>query len=584
MDMDPQRKQKQKKHPSPKTKTTKTTKKTENHKYSNDVCTKEMSFAECELALLRHAVDTADVQQKQKVTNAPEVQRMIDILVQFLKRKKLVLYGGTAISGYLPPEDQFYEDYDFPDYDFFSANALDDARELADIYHQEGFDEVEAKSGVHVGTFKVFVSYLGVADITQMHSELFHLLQKEAMVKEGMYYAPVNYLRMGMYLELSRPQGDISRWEKVASRLATLNKHHPLDFHSKTNKSKKCNTIDIQRPLETKETKETLAKLHLRENDIYDVVKQALLEENVVFLGGYVSTLFVSYLHDKQQRRFLMKSPDFDVLSDHPKETAEKVESKLRQLGLKQVRMESHPPIGEILGTHYEVCIGEETVTMVYTPTSCHSYNLIHLEGETVQIASIETLLTFFLALYFTTSPDDPYERNRILCMVDILFRAQQDNRLSQKGVLKRFSTLCYGKQHTMQELKAEKAAKHKELSKDDDEYDLWFLSYNPRKTGKKGKQDKMTRKLKTPLKSSSPSPSQTPTPRKTRKSILDSDDDDDEEEEDPEEEEESIKTTPTPDWNSQPPKKYRKFPQEKKKPSIGIPQLPVLKPPGGGI
>ena len=33
---------------------------------------------------------------------------------------------------------------------------------------------------------------------------------------------------MLMYLELSRPAGDVSRWEKVLKRLTLLNKHYPL--------------------------------------------------------------------------------------------------------------------------------------------------------------------------------------------------------------------------------------------------------------------------------------------------------------------------------------------------------------------
>ena len=44
----------------------------------------------------------------------------------------------------------------------------------------------------------------------------------------GILYAPPNFLRMAMYLELSRPAGDVSRWEKVLKRLILLNKHYPL--------------------------------------------------------------------------------------------------------------------------------------------------------------------------------------------------------------------------------------------------------------------------------------------------------------------------------------------------------------------
>ena len=34
---------------------------------------------------------------------------------------------------------------------------------------------------------------------------------------------------MSAYLELSRPFGDVSRWEKVLKRLTLLNKHYPLN-------------------------------------------------------------------------------------------------------------------------------------------------------------------------------------------------------------------------------------------------------------------------------------------------------------------------------------------------------------------
>ena len=43
-----------------------------------------------------------------------------------------------------------------------------------------------------------------------------------------------------MYLELSRPNGDVSRWEKVMKRLTLLNKYYPMDITE-------CSHIDFQR-------------------------------------------------------------------------------------------------------------------------------------------------------------------------------------------------------------------------------------------------------------------------------------------------------------------------------------------------
>jgi hypothetical protein len=59
---------------------------------------------------------------------------MLTIVENFIIRKKLICYGGTAINNILPKYAQFYKrDIEIPDYDFFSENALEDAKELADI-------------------------------------------------------------------------------------------------------------------------------------------------------------------------------------------------------------------------------------------------------------------------------------------------------------------------------------------------------------------------------------------------------------------------------------------------------------------
>jgi hypothetical protein len=66
--------------------------------------------------------------------------------------------------------------------------------------------------------------------------------------------------------------------------------------------------------------------------------------------------------------------------------------------------------------------------------------------------------------------------------MAKFLFDVEQKNRLEQKGLLKRFSLNCYGKQPSMEDLRSEKAKMYKELinKKDSKEYKEWFLKYNP--------------------------------------------------------------------------------------------------------
>ena len=165
---------------------------------------KKLSFEELELTILRQAVDKIGKKKGKKIIDNPEVKDIIEIVEQFLKTKKRICYGGTAINNILPLEDQFYDkSIELPDYDFFSPEPLKDAKKLADIYYKKGFQEVEAKSGVHEGTFKVFVNFLPVADITYSPDILYKKINKESITIDGIKYCSPNFLRMSMYLEVT---------------------------------------------------------------------------------------------------------------------------------------------------------------------------------------------------------------------------------------------------------------------------------------------------------------------------------------------------------------------------------------------
>jgi len=453
-------------------------------------CDKSMNFNECELAVLRSAVDLAQEKIGKRNVNTPEIQEMITIVENFIRRKNLICYGGTAINNILPKEDQFYDrDVEIPDYDFFSPNSLEDAKELADVFYERGYTEVEAKSGQHAGTFKVFVNFIPIADITHLPKELFESIKKESIRVAGILYTPPNYLRMSMFLELSRPAGDTDRWEKILKRLTLLNKHYPLV-------GKQCATINFQREFATKINGEDY------QNNIYENVKDTFINQGAVFFGGYALSIYSKYMPRNLQKKF-EKIPDFDVLSNDPETTAEIVKERLKDINVTNVKIVKHDEIGDVIPVHYEILVGKDTIAFIFKPAGCHSYNNIHIDGKVVKIATIDTMLSFYLAfLYADRGYFDP---DRILCMSQFLFDVEQKNRLEQKGVLRRFSITCYGHQKSVEEIKAEKAQKFKELKdkRGTRAYEEYFLSYKPggnsnNKNIKKEKKERKPRKRKT--------------------------------------------------------------------------------------
>ena len=117
--------------------------------------------------------------QSHKMKTIGGVNNIIKIVEKFIKKEKLICYGGTALNNMLPETSQFYSNVDIPDYDFFSPDPIKHAKELADLFFEKGYLDVEAKAGVHAGTYKVFVDVLGIADITYLPQNLFTKLQKE---------------------------------------------------------------------------------------------------------------------------------------------------------------------------------------------------------------------------------------------------------------------------------------------------------------------------------------------------------------------------------------------------------------------
>jgi len=430
-----------------------------------DKICKDLNFSDCELTILRMAVDKAETKIAKRVTNSEDIQKIIKIVEDFIQRKNLICYGGTAINNILPEEDKFYDkEIEIPDYDFFTPNALHDAKELANLYYSLGFTDVEAKSGQHHGTYKVFVNYIPVADITQLQKGIYNSLKKDAIRVNGILYAPPNFLRMSMYLELSRPAGDTTRWEKVLKRLTLLNKNHPLTGIN-------CNKVDFQRKMDNNK----------KEDDIYENVKDTLINQGVVFFGGFANILYSQYM-PKNLRKRVQKFADFDVLSNDPETTAEIVKERLKDINVRNVKILKRTPVGEIIPEHYEIKLDNDTIAFIYKPIACHSYNIINFHGQKVKIATIDTMLSFYLAFLYADRPYYNEFLDRILCMSKFLFEVQQKNRLSQKGLLRRFSVTCYGHQESVEEMRADKAAKFKELkqNRNSKEFEEYFLNYKP--------------------------------------------------------------------------------------------------------
>jgi hypothetical protein len=126
------------------------------------------------MADLQPIIDKLQLENDKKAAANPMVKKSLAIVKEFLQTHPVMCYGGTAINNLLPETERFYDPVTtIPDYDFYSKTPQEHAMILANKLAEAGVESVEAKPGMHLGTFKVFADYEGVADITHLDEDIF---------------------------------------------------------------------------------------------------------------------------------------------------------------------------------------------------------------------------------------------------------------------------------------------------------------------------------------------------------------------------------------------------------------------------
>ena len=386
---------------------------------------------------IERVAEQLELENDKRAAANPLVKKSIAIVRAFVQTHPVMCYGGIAINDLLPKDQQFYDPtVNIPDYDFYSKTPQEHAMILANQLSAAGIVSVEVKPGVHLGTFKVFADFEGVADITHLDSDIFDRLWEENVVRDKVHYVTPNFLRLGMYLELSRPRGDVSRWTKVYKRLVLLNKHFPMTCPGDEHEPKEL----------TEEKRKAVVKL---------------LETRPVVLLGITA----SQIHEGKAPNWV--SP-VTIL-------AEKKEIERLTEGLNP---EFHEGT-EILPGHTDIFDDDGNVMVrIHETAACHSY---HQMANGIRVASIPTMLQFVFAYMY--SGVDESEITHLMCVAQRLVDLAADKEERRYALLTPID--CIGQQETLVGLKKNKAELYDKLSKDKGSVNFlkYFFSYNPKMT-----------------------------------------------------------------------------------------------------
>ena len=427
--------------------------------------------------------------QTREMVLDPKIINTLKYVERFVSKNRLIVYGGTALNAVLPPKDQFYStEYDLPDWDFFSDDPVKHAITIADDVHKNTGSETFVTTAAHHGTYKVYADGVSIADITHVDSELLDVLRKHALTRDNILYSGPDYLRMAAYLELSRPRGQVERWEKVMKRLSLLNRAHPIQIrdHKPT------------RPELSKSVRTAVLRALV---NLQDTRKKE--DEEFAFIGPEcVDLLRRSIGRDGRKR-----APEFSIpryamypmlISPNPKKTLRRI---TRTLGEEDGVLSDGTKIhtvtrqgrGEFLPDSYEVRIGKKgpiACFIIGTSNGCQSVYRIESrvpssDGKRTQkvlIASIESCLYMFLSIRFAKVL--PVSASAILKICDKLVHLHYKALLLDEKPILPLPTECVGDQETLNDMRKERRREITNLSKQrgwktSAEYYLWNIRYN---------------------------------------------------------------------------------------------------------
>ncbi len=307
-----------------------------------------------------------------------EVLQGIRIVEDFLRRRGRICYGGTAMNAYLPKKYKFYDpEASIPDYDFLTTDAAADLAELEKDLRAEGFTEIAARPGIHDGTTKLFLNYIAIADLTEVDEGLYDIFKRKAKVMKGITFMDINSLRMMMYLELSRPRGEVERWKKVYERLLLLQYVAPAAACS----NKDYNEIKVAAP-------------------IYSSIFHYGLNHDRVFAGASVVELYQRSTRTKVSANRLEHS-HFPIIFYSPslEQDAEHVSKLLGDT--KDVLVQMIESVGDYVPRMCVVKFARRPILLIVEETACHSFNTVQFgpEERPVRIASLDLLVTLYFSL-----------------------------------------------------------------------------------------------------------------------------------------------------------------------------------------
>lgn len=309
-----------------------------------------------------------------------QLDKIYQDLYKYAKEHKLIIYGGFAQNLLIKNKkdsDAFYNEYSLADMEFYSYEPIKLSMDIAKYLYTKGYPYIQATSGVHEDTYKIFVNFHNFCDISYMPKYIYNNLPTKNI--DGFIVTDPHFMSVDAFRVYSDPIFSFFRLEKTFTRFNTLLKHYPLYNSKAVIPSFKVNG--------------RLSK------DIFDTLKKEFIHnKDLIVIHHYA----YNYLIKKSPRMDLIVDiPYLSVISVNYTKDVIAITKKLQKIYPK-IKIKEYYPFFQFLGRKTEFYLDNKLIFIIYSHNDrCTVYEATFSENKKTHFGTFSLQRLMLIAEYY---------------------------------------------------------------------------------------------------------------------------------------------------------------------------------------
>ena len=311
---------------------------------------------------LDQIIDEAnDIKKKTLEPTLDECFQVQEVICDFIRKKKRIIYGGTAYNELIKnknKKDGIYSIKDCKDIEFYTPKPIEDIMELSNILDGKKFKYVQGRQANHAETYTIFVNFEQICDMSYMPSNIFSNMP--VITINGLLYSHPLWILVDILRQYNDPITSYWRLkDKKFFRANILLKYYPLELEKNKYKLNK-DMIDIK-------------------TNIFNEISKL---NTLIFIGSIAEEYYLS--RSSEINKYKLEC--FSVNFENDIKIINKFIEKILSEKYKNIKINLYKPFYQFTDQHIEFILNNVCLLKIYgSNNKCIPYNILHLNNSKIE-------------------------------------------------------------------------------------------------------------------------------------------------------------------------------------------------------